>query len=470
METKNLEKIKNFILKYKLLVTLVLSTIFIAASAFCYPLVYVAAAILVVGLIFLNFNDILCLLIYSAMFGCILVPFIASTIAAFITIVTKYIIDVKKKRIEFLKWPFAITTFIVAFYSLIHYTVNDLGFYQGLMMIAFLYLIYFVVCYRKQLVFRKYFDFLFYGLIASTLLSILVYFIPGSQTLVFSETGYIMGALKDKVAFIDDNNYVRITLLSFHVNHLSAFCLFAMAYSSIKVLTKKERPLKEKIYYIIMYFANLVVGLLTLSKAFIIVFAFEVFVTIIYYIATHRKQALKIIIFLLAAFGFLVLVFRQRFLDIFERFFVYNYDTLLGMLTTGRSGIWQQYANAILDSPLKLLFGFGLFSQEELLIGPHNFYIFILYRFGILGIMLIAYLVYAYYKSVKTKLDFSIKHCLILLTFLVIGLQEACIDERFYFFIIGFAIMFARENKNDNKTIKSPEAMIIENKKDKGES
>jgi len=150
-------------------------------------------------------------------------------------------------------------------------------------------------------------------------------------------------------------------------------------------------------------------------------------------------------------FIFFVIVFRNRFIDIFERFFVYNYDTLLGMLTTGRSGIWQQYANAILESPLKLLFGFGFFSKEELLIGPHNFYIFILYRFGLVGIMFLAYLVYSYFRSVKTNPKFSIKNSLIFITFLIIGLQEACIDERFYFFIIGLALVFLRESKTKDK-------------------
>ena len=429
---------------------MLLSTLFIFASGFWYPFVFFAAAVLIVGIIFLDFNDILCVLVYMAMFGAMLVPFIASTIAAFVTIVIKYVLDVKHKKVEFLKVPFIITTFIVVLYSLIHYEVNDLGLYQGLMMIAFLYLIYFVVVYRKKLAFHKIFDYLFLGLISSIVVSVLVYFIPGTQTLMFSETEYIMTSLKSKVVY-DDGEYARLVLMSFHVNHLAAFCLFAMAYSSIKVLTKQERPLKEKIYYIVMYLTNVAVGLLTLSKAFIIVFAFEVFVTIIYYIATHKKQALKIIFVLLAAIGLLVVVFGQRFMDIFERFFVYNYDTLLGMLTTGRSAIWQQYVNAILESPLKLLFGFGFFSQEQLLIGPHNFYIFLLYRFGVFGILLITYLIYAYYMSIKVKLNFSIKHCLILLTFLVIGLQEACVDERFYFFIIGMAIMFINDKpKKEN--------------------
>lgn len=452
MENKKLIRLVELIKSHKLFVVLVIASVLMFASSFWYPLVYVAAAALVVGLIFLEFNDIFCALIYLSIFGAYLVPFIATTIAGFVVITVKYIIDVKKKRSEFLKIPFLITTFILVLFSIIHYEIDSLGIYQGIMIIGLLYFIYFAIVYREKLIPRKCFDCLFYGLVVSIVMSALLYIIPGSATLIFDDKlGYIMKSLKEKVAYVD-GEYVRITLLSFHVNHLAAFCLFAMAYSSIKVLTKKERPTKQKIYYILMYTVSLIIGLLTLSKAFIVVFAFEVVVTVIYYIVTHKKQALKIIGIIFAIFLFFCIVFRQRFTDIFERFFVYNYDTLLGMITTGRSGIWQQYANAILESPLKLLFGFGLFSKEELLIGPHNFYIFILYRFGLIGIMLLAFLIYSYFKAVKSNPKFSIKNSLIFLTFLVIGFQEACIDERFYFFILGIAFIFLRDNKQIDKS------------------
>ena len=160
---------------------------------------------------------------------------------------------------------------------------------------------------------------------------------------------------------------------------------------------------------------------------------------------------------------FFCIIFRQRFVDIFERFFVYNYDTLLGMITTGRSGIWQQYAYSILESPLKLLFGFGLFSKEVVLIGPHNFYIFLLYRFGLLGILMLAYLVYSYFISIKTNPRFSIRYCLILLTFLVIGLQESCMDERFLFFVIGIALTFLKDRKPEPITDKMEVKKIKKN-------
>lgn len=453
MEKIKCENFEAFIKKNKLILTLLLATVFIFLSTIYYPLIYIATVVLIIGAVFLDFNDIFTMFIYMSVFGSFLVPFIATIIVGFIVIVIKYIIDVKNKRAEFIRTPFIITTILSVLYSIIHYEINDLGIYQGFMIIAFLYFIYFMIVYRKSLNIKKYFDYLYLGLIISIAISGLAYLIPNTQTLSFdANLGYIMQSMKSKVVF-DDGEYVRITLLSFHVNHLAAFCLFAMAYSSILVLTKKQNTKKDYIYYIAMYAINLIVGLLTLSKAFIVVFAFEICITLLYYLLTHRKKAIKIIVITLAVCGLLTILFRNKFVDIFERFFVYNYDTLLGMLTTGRSGIWQQYANAILESPLKLLFGFGLFSQEQLLIGPHNFYIFLLYRFGIVGILIIAYLIYSYFKAIKTKLNFSIKYSLIMLTFLVIGLQEACIDERFFFFVIGVALLFTTKKETVDEKI-----------------
>ena len=105
MET-NQQRLINFIKNRKLLVVLIAATLFIFASTFYYPLIYLAAATLVIGAIFLNFNEIFCMFIYASMFGCFLVPFISAIIAGFLVIIVKYIIDVRKKRIEFLKITF----------------------------------------------------------------------------------------------------------------------------------------------------------------------------------------------------------------------------------------------------------------------------------------------------------------------------------------------------------------------------
>ena len=44
-----------------------------------------------------------------------------------------------------------------------------------------------------------------------------------------------------------------------------------------------------------MYGVNLCVGLMTLSKAFLVVFAFEVVITLIYYAIKNKKKSLKVI-------------------------------------------------------------------------------------------------------------------------------------------------------------------------------
>lgn len=457
MENNTKQKIKNFIITNKLMCILLLSSVFIFISTLCYPFIYVAAAVLVVGMCFLDFNDIFCAFLYTCIFGCFLVPFIASIIAGFVVVVVRYIIDVKKKKAEFLAMPFWVTTAICVLFSCIHYEVDDLGFFQGIMMIAFLYFIYFVVVYRKQISIKKLFNYLFLALIVSIAMSSLLYIIPTAKTLSFDNGNYVYTLMKDKVAF-NDGQYNRLVLTAFHVNHLAAFCLFAMAFSSIVLLTKKNKTKKEIIYYSLMYLVNLAVGFLTLSKAFMVVFAFEVGIVLLYYAVKHKKKAFKLIGIVAGLLILFCLIFRQRLDTILERFFVYNYDTILGMLTTGRSAIWQKYTNAVLETPAKLLFGFGLFSQDQLLIGPHNFYIFLLYRFGIIGIFLLGLLVYCYIKTIKDKPNFSIRLSLIFFTFLVIGLQEACMDERFFFLVIGIMLMFVGDKGTKIKDLKQEQA------------
>ena len=73
---------------------------------------------------------------------------------------------------------------------------------------------------------------------------------------------------------------------------------------------------------------------------------------------------------------------------------------ILTRITTGRYDIWQIYMNDWLFSPTKIMFGAGIFTNEPYYLNIHNSYLFILYRFGILGTAaIIAFLVYILRKA-----------------------------------------------------------------------
>ena len=68
MKNNYLKKVVDFVKEKKLISTLIAATLFIFASTFWYPFVYVAAAIVACGVIFFNFNDILCMFLYISIF------------------------------------------------------------------------------------------------------------------------------------------------------------------------------------------------------------------------------------------------------------------------------------------------------------------------------------------------------------------------------------------------------------------
>ena len=80
----------------------------------------------------------------------------------------------------------------------------------------------------------------------------------------------------------------------------------------------------------------------------------------------------------------------------------------------------------------------------------------IMYRVGIIGVILLGVLCYLYARETNGNLKFSFKRLLPLLIFLVHSIQEANFDERFLFLI--FAIMLLYEQKNDKK-------VVVENEK-----
>jgi hypothetical protein len=80
-------------------------------------------------------------------------------------------------------------------------------------------------------------------------------------------------------------------------------------------------------------------------------------------------------------------------------------------------------------------------------IGTHNMYVDILYRVGFVGVCALVALAVYFVKSAGIKLKIDWKKMLPILIILLFAIQEACMDERFLFVLIGAALMFENENK-----------------------
>lgn len=431
----NNNKVCSFIFKYKIFFVISLISIFLFLSGFWYPFYFFASAVAIVFYLFSKPTDILCLLMFSEMFSVVQHYFMIGQIAGVVSLLIHYIIDVVKKRKKVAVIPLALTLFILVCYSLIHYRIDQNGIIQGLNIIFVLVGTYLIFVMNKDIDILKSLKFLTLGLLVSIVLSLF--------SLAFSNYSF------DVAPF--DGVYYRLKLFTYHTNYLSMLCLFLISFSVYKIANKKDKFL----FNISEIILCLVVGILTLSKAFLVVFVGIVCYVLILLIIKFKKKSLRVILPVLAGIAILCFIFNDFVIDMLERFLAYNKNnSLINQITTGRSAIWQLYVNDIRSSVLKMLFGVGLFTADLIDIGSHNTYLFVVHRFGFIGVILLCLLAYSYLKSKETKFDISFKKLLPLFVFLVLGLEETILTDRFFVFLM-FAIIVLLDEKESSKIDKS---------------
>lgn len=193
---------------------------------------------------------------------------------------------------------------------------------------------------------------------------------------------------------IDWKNVKRFCALTSHENMLATY---AVMFMSFNVLLFFKGKLK------IWYFAAcelilFVVGFMTMSKAFLMFF---VVMAVLYFIESFKKnkkyafyQLAAVIVFI----GVFAGIFNKRIVSLVDRFFSPDSGySVMDVLTSGRNGIWRNYFYLWGTSALTVLFGLGACYNPYYYV--HNFYLDFLFKYGIFGFMLIAFLVFYYLKN-----------------------------------------------------------------------
>ena len=191
----------------------------------------------------------------------------------------------------------------------------------------------------------------------------------------------------------------RFRGLSGNPNTLQFLSVIAIAI--LVSLYFKHYTSKIAMFSLVIYFA--IIGLLTMSKAFIVCF---MILTLIYFILMFRrnkKQSWKELGIFVVVSTIIILIFFDKFKSIFSRFFIYGYDNPLDNILTGRFSLWEKYLKYWSSSILTIIFGCGVSHEQPFSLGPHSGYVDIVYKFGLLGIILICLLVYSYLKETKQK-------------------------------------------------------------------
>ena len=442
---KKIDVIKNIYLKNYMIFTLLISTFFFILSCFWTPFMMFAWAVLGATFVFSNIQEILCYIIYFIMFSRNTIFFVGVAVIGFIVILVKYVKDLINKRVKTYKDPLIATIGLCIIFSLISYGLTFQGVCQGLLFIGLLFLIYLLFCYRDKINVEQCFNFLFFGIMASALTCLLLYFIPNAKITFYEVNSFTFRSIRELI-FLSDQSYKRLMLLSYHPNHLASYCMYIAAFVVHYIINNKMKGNEKKFFcYFLMLGIVTVLGILTISKAFLIIIAIIALYGFVFFVIKYKKESLKLILPAFIVVLILCLCFHKVLISIFERFFNTTSGSILNIITSGRTDIWKAYTNDIFSSPWKVLFGKGIFATEVIAIGPHNIYIEVLFRVGIVGYIGLGVICYLYIISCDKKIKFSMSKCLSLIIFLVHSIQEANFDERFLFLILAIMLLF---NKN----------------------
>lgn len=431
--------------KYRLPLTLGLATVLFFVSVFWAPAIFIAAGFMLTAYIFSDIDEIFAYSFYFMLFSGVIVFYITLAVGTFVIVFIKYIVDARRGRVRVYKLPLIVTTVFTVITALIHYKVNSYGFFQGLLIIGLLYICYVIFCYRDKLSVEKMFNSMFAGMVVSIILSLILYNIRSAKVFVFDDFDYGFASAHD-IIFLIAGKFKRLAMFSYHPNHLASFCMFELAYAFSVLINVSGGGKWQKLQCLSMIAVSTVIGFLTLSKAFFIIFVSELIFVLITLAVHYKKKSLPYLIAAGVVLATVAAIFYRQIGEILERLLPNHGSNTLNDITTGRVDIWKKFIDELSSNRAKFVFGVGLFTTDAVDIGPHSFYLALIYRFGLVGIVGLGAVIMSYFRVIDTKksLGFGeiMRRSLPLLVFAIYSVQEANLDERFFFLVTAVLLLW----------------------------
>ena len=343
------------------------------------------------AVVFLNDSDLLCFLAFSVCFagGSGLTALFLSIydVVLALIIVKNLILSIKHKDKKSIKFICAMLCLmaILTLYGLIltKFHFYKLGQSLGLILtIAAVYLV-------KKVDFKKLIFILSLGLISSTILSLIAYFCGISVLSPF---------IKDATSKYRFGAYFE------YVNAFAFYCSLAQTCILALFLNK---TINTKKWWALLVAVTLL-GLSSFSKSFILVtiISYGIAILLGFIQTNNKKRYIKFCAIGLLVISLVCLCCYKYIITIIQRFSAHtNYGGgALNIATTGRIGIWKTYLEYWTSSIWYVLFGCGITANKVGEYTPHNFFISMLYRFGIVGILiLICFIIWIIKQYKATK-------------------------------------------------------------------
>ena len=428
----NFTKIKDFYGKYKLFIGLGIVSALLFACPFVEKMWIVVSVLLGLFMLTFKIDEIFATMLFMMPFSGLDSLYVISIIIALVVVLIKYVIDIVKKNKQIFWFPLILTLSIVGLSTFKSFIGGERNIETGMLLVFVFALFYFAFVYRKDIKIAKCFNALLAGLFVSAGITLVLSRFEEFKYFIHSFEGY----------------YMRLKMTTFHMNNLALLCIFEFAYSIHSILNKSRKiwiDLTSIVFVTIL-------GVLTLSKVFLVMIALFVVYFMIALVVKLKKKSIKYLVMFAGLVVVLCIVGKSYILDIYDRLFLYNNgDSFWNEILNGRVDIWKTYLSDFKSSWHNIWFGVGMF-RPNFVFDPHNAYIFVLHRFGVVGTALILVLIFAYIKLAKPKFKFGFCKILLIVTWFVIGLEEVVLSDQFTIFLI-FGLMLLFENKTQNKVV-----------------
>ena len=368
-------------------------------------------------------------LIYETYFDIIIISFT-------LILLIKYCIGLKQKKYVFYKnIVIAIASFLI-FYMIISFFYSPIG--DGFNLVVFAILAYLVLAMRNEFDINKIMEYMLVGLLASCLIACFCIILPYYNHQIFLE------------------GTTRFNAFVNHTNHLYMRAVFIVTYYMYRFLTNKLKFA----YFGLIYILCSAIILSTQSKTGLGMLALFTIIFFILYLKDDFKHRIKIFLILLLILVVLALIGYKFIIAIIDRFTIEGSSSIINSILTGRDDIWLDYIKAIFSNAYTFLFGRGLITENVYIVAQqmprtsHNLYLYLLYKFGLIGCIALGFIIYLFIKEIKNGRPLF-SACLPLIWFLL----ESMCDNTFTpynltYLIFSIMIMYSGTKKESVNNVK----------------
>lgn len=385
-----------------------------------------------------EYEIVLLILVFFVNFGALklnfkLVEFSLSTCfnTIFVLVFAFKIVLKRNKLFSAREWTLLSLGLLSILYFFINFNIKNVNYASGYFLLI-LHFIVFIISDKKPST-KNIMLSLCFGVIISSLLAVFM--------------GLIINGNLKSVLF---ENYRFIGLCGENPNALQIHCSFALALLILAYL--KEGINKHTFYGLFLLISCC--GFATMSKAFLIVFVILFIVLVLFKLCNYYnygdRESFHEVIAIFVCTLFCCILFEDLIVKLIMRFFDTNDGDFLNSLLTGRLSLWEKYLKAWSLNLQTIFFGCGVTSNYPISMGPHNNYIDILYKFGILGtvLILINLVLGIVIKSQKCKVKKNLINWIPMIILSCLCLEEVvCNSSRAIFFVLAFITIFDKTDK-----------------------